>query len=312
MKSMFALVAYTTASIAFASLAIAAPARASLGPLPAQPVAADHPGSATYGYQLQHESFESNGRSIELFAPQGAHNVPLVVFGHGQATPVDGYVETLEHLAKKGVAVAFVEYDNGFFDQDWGRMAHDYMKLAVAAAKHTSNLVDLKKVIFAGHSKGAYIAGMAAGLETEAREIEPAAVILFAPAGYDEEYLRRVNPATPVTLVWGDQDGVIKQDKVRAIYDLLTVQKKQFIKAASYSGFEGEAKADHFFILSHSFFFGGHEGVTPLHYFGAWKWILGAAYDLNEGAHVSNSFIYGEDAASTGADSLKHSILRNY
>lgn len=282
------------------------------GPLPAQPVAAEHPGSANYTYQLQHESIESDGRTIEMYWPQGAHSVPLVVFGHGQATPVDGYAATLEHLAKKGVAVAFVEYDSGFFDQDWGRMAHDYMKLAAAAVKHYPNLIDSKKVIFSGHSKGAYIAGMAAGLESGAREIEPAALVLFAPAGYDATYAKRVSPGAAVTLIWGDEDSVIKESVVRGLYDALTVQKKQYIKALSYSGFDGEAKADHFFILTQSFFFGGHDGVSPLHYFGAWKWLLGAAYDLNDGGHVTNAYLYGAEAASTGADNLTHKILRNY
>jgi dienelactone hydrolase len=281
-------------------------------PLPSQPLGAEHPGSANYSYQLQHESFDFNRRHVDVFLPQNATQVPLIVFGHGQATPLEGYRETLEHLAKKGVAAAFIQYDSGFFDQDWERMAHDYMTLAAATLKRYPNAIDSKKVIFSGHSKGAYIAGMAAGLEPGAREIEPAAVVLFAPAGYDSRYAKRVAVNTPVTLIWGDQDTVIAESKVRELFNLLNVQKKQFIKAASYSGYDDEAKADHFFIMTHGFFFGGHDGVNPLHYYGAWKWLLGAAYDVNDGAHVTNPFLYGADTASTGVEGLAHGVERSF
>ncbi len=271
--------------------------------IPSQPTESAHPGSADYKYQVKKERFQVDGRSVDVFLPvssaAGAGGFPLIAFGHGQAIDVQGYEKTFEHLAKKGVVVIHPGFDNGFFDQDWRRMASDFNRQVGATLRRYGNLIDAGNIVYSGHSKGAYVALMAAGAPNLATErISPTAVVLFAPAGFDGEYLRNLDPGMAVTLIYSDSDTVIQQSLISDIYSRLNVEFKQWITVQSYQNL----KADHFYPLSKSYFFGGRNGVSAYHYHGMWKWLLGAVWN--------NSYLYGDDAISSGVEGLLHKVQR--
>ncbi len=273
--------------------------------LPAQPTDPAHPGSAAYKYSVKHENFDLNGRRVDVYLPAGAatQKFPVIVFGHGQAIDVAGYDETFNHLAKKGIAVIHPTYDSGFFDRDWRRMAADFNQMTLQ--KYPS-LMDDKKVVYAGHSKGAYIALMAAGAPS--RVVAVRSVLVFAPAGFDEEYLRNMDSKIPVTLVWSDDDSVIKQSDITTIYAKLASLNKQWILVKSYPSLQ----ATHFFPLTKSYFFGGQNGSTSYHYFAVWKWLIGAVNDLDAARPLTDVYLYGDQANSTGVSGLNHQITRNW
>jgi dienelactone hydrolase len=281
--------------------------------LPKQPTERSHPSSGDYSYGFKQETIQINGRKISVFLPVPAEpaseKFPVVVFGHGQAIDVLGYELTFKHLAQKGIAVIHPTFDSGFFDQDWHRMADDFNKLTEATINKYSNVIDSKKIVYSGHSKGGYVALMAAGAPNLTQlSIKPSAILLFAPADYDRDYLKTVDPAIPVTVVWSDNDTVIKQRVITDIYADLKSAHKQWILVNSYA----ELKADHFFPLSKSYFFGGQNGVSAYHYFATWKWLTAAAFDLQSESPLSNSYIYGENTGSTGVAGLEHTIIKNW
>lgn len=282
--------------------------------LPSQPTEPAHPGSAYYPYSLFHETVELSGREVEFFAPaevkQQNKRVPLIVFGHGQALSADNYRLLMEHLARKGVAVVHPKYDTGFFDRNWQRMGQDYVNLAAAVIRRYASYVNSSQVIFSGHSKGGYVALVAAGLKAQQMTVKPAAVLVFEPAGYEAQNLGRIDPLVPVTVTYSDKDSIIDESLVKDIYRLLPSKNKQYIRIVSYSGTTPELAADHFFPLTKSSLFGGPDGSTPLHYYGVWKWLLGAAWEIQKSA--GSNYLYGEDAADTGVPRLRHTILRSW
>ncbi len=269
---------------------------------PPQPTETANPGSAVYTHTVNKISFTESGRTVDVFLPVNAKDpnekFPVIVYGHGQAISLSGYVLSFEHLAKKGIAVIFPQFDNGFWDQDWRRMADDYNRLTLSALNKYPQL-DPGSIVYSGHSKGGYIGLMAAGAPSVS-SIKVKSVLAFSPAGFDAQYLKGMNPATPVTVVWGDQDSIITQSSVKDIYDQSPSLRKQFIEAVSFQGLP----ADHFFVMNESSFFGGRNGISAHHYFGSWKWMWGAVKE--------DAYLYGDEASSTGAPELKHKVLRNF
>ena len=269
---------------------------------PTQPTDPTHPGSAAYAYEVQQTSFSESGRNVDVFLPKNPNNpsqkFPVLVFGHGQAIDLSGYQFSFIHLAKKGIAVVFPQYDTGFWDQSWRRMADDYNRLTQAAFRKFPQL-DSSSIVFSGHSKGGYIGLMAAGAASSS-PLPATSVLVFAPAGYDAEYLRNMNPNIPVTTVWGDQDSIVSQSSVRDIYDRSPAIKKQFIEAVSYP----DLSADHFFVMTESSFFGGRKGASAFHWYGFWKWVRGAA--------LGDDYLYGSETSATGQSDLSHKVIRNF
>lgn len=278
--------------------------------LPRQPQEVDHPSSATYDFQLKKESYEQEGRKVDVYLPvsktREIGSYPVVVFGHGQAIDVSGYDLTFQHLAKKGIAVVHPMYDNGFFDQKWRRMADDFNSLTLGALKKYPQL-NPKLLIYAGHSKGGYVALMAAGAPSHLKlDFIAQSLVLFAPAGYDAEYLKNINSQVPVTLVYSDNDKIIKRSILNEIESGLSTKYKQFIEVTSYPGL----KADHFHPLSKSFLFGGSDGISSFHYYATWKFLVAASLDVQSSSPLRNPYIYGAEALTTGIEGLQHKLLR--
>lgn len=280
-----------------------------LAQLPSQPSDVTHPGSPQYSFSVKQEKIQISGRAVDVFLPLEAKaqgiKVPVIVFGHGQAIDVAGYDLSFQHLAKKGIAVIHPTYDTGFFDQDWRRMADDFNNLTAQSLQKYADVLDPQKILYAGHSKGGYIALMAAGAPKLAHKVS--SLVLFAPAGFDADYLKTMNAAIPLTLIWSDGDTVIKRSLIDEIFVKSPSKYKQLIQVNSYPS----AKADHFFPLNKSYFFGGKNGASAYHYFGVWKWLLGAAWDLDQN-NLSNPYIYGSETDTTGVSGLRHSVQRSW
>lgn len=264
--------------------------------LPKAPTNPDHPGSLVYSYGFKETSTTCLGRTTKVFLPDNAtagRRFPMIAFGHGQALDVENYRATLEHLAKKGVAASFIPFDTGFFDRDWTRMGSDFAKIASCVAGKFSAEVDETKIIYSGHSKGAYVAQIATGLAPSlVPGSVPKAAILFAPAGSDRSALALMDPKTVLTVVFSDRDTVVDQRLSEEIFQLSSSTNKQFIFVKSYTATTPTLAADHFWPVTKSSFAGGGP-VSALHYYSSWKWLIGSARDLEAVTPLSDPYVYG-------------------
>lgn len=292
-----------------------------VSPLPTAPVDAAHPGSQIYTYGVVEHQIQCHGRNVAVFLPhssqaypaQGQAPFPVVVYGHGQSMSLEVYQATFEHLAKKGVAVIFPTYDNGFFDQDWTRMGRDYVQLTACALETYQTELAADKVVFSGHSKGAYVASVAAGIAVQ-ESLTPHArsVVLFEAAGFDSSAIAAIEPTTALTVVFSDRDKTVERNLSNSIYAGAKSTCKQFIYLKSYGEpTSAPLLADHFWPLTKPSLFGGGK-VGPFHYFGEWKWLVAAAQDLNEGAGCTNPYLYGDLASDKGVEGLRDDITRNF
>ena len=84
-----------------------------LASLPAASSDPEHPGSKIYQFESKEELIKCNKRDINIFTPmtkKESHtfkNIPMIIYGHGQALKIEHYRSTLEHLAKKGIVAIF-------------------------------------------------------------------------------------------------------------------------------------------------------------------------------------------------------------
>ena len=277
-------------------------------PAPTDPL---HPGSKVYDYGFTQTKTSCLNRNVDVFQPtsSGPEKFPVVVFGHGQALNLENYKMTFEHLAKKGVIVVFPQFDTGFFDQDWTRMGSDYAKQADCALKTIAS-ADTTSVIFSGHSKGAYVASVAAGLlDTTHVSYQLRANLFFAPAGSDSKLLKKYNANTATTVVYSDADNIVDKGISEHIFLEANSKVRQLITIKSYA--THGLKADHFWLLTKSSFAGGKNGDNALHFYGGWKWLVAAAWDLRDGAKSLQPYLYGDLATDKGVDGFFDDILRN-
>lgn len=288
--------------------ALACAAGISLGAvaeLPVPPQDPLHPGSLQYSYEFE-ERVLSCEREVRAYLPKGRGRSPVVIYGHGQALDHTAYRETFIHLARKGVAVIYPVYDKGFFDQDWQRMGRDYLSLSQCALEQLATAVDPDAVVFSGHSKGAYVATVAAGLAgKEALLPIPGALMTFAAAGVDVDLVRAIPRETLVTVVHAEADGVVSRDLANTLFQEANVNRKQSILARSYP----ELSAGHFWVLTRRTLVGGAT-PGPLHYYGSWKWLVSAALDLQSSTPTTAPYLYGEAAADKGIPGLTDLIER--
>lgn len=277
-------------------------------PPPSAPQDPDHPGSKVYSHRAEAKKIQCLGRSVDLVLPEGEGPFPVVSYGHGQALGLDAYRATLDHLAKKGVATIFPPYDTGFFDQDWQRMGRDFVAITECALAQMPKL-DPSRVVYSGHSKGAYIAAIAAGLAPGLKARAPGAVVLFAVAGADEPSLKTIRGDSALTVIFSDKDTVVKRSLSDTTYRAAGAKMKQFILVKSYAT-EPAVNADHMWPLTKGSFVGGGP-ESALHYYGAWKWLVAAARDLGAPKRYADPYLYGEAAGDKGLG-LRDEIQRNW
>ncbi len=302
MKQIFTLVASLLAASAAQAL-----------PPPSAPTDPLHPGSKTYSFGVSTQNLTCQGRAVNVVLPTGpsdGRGFAVVVYGHGQALGLSAYKGTFEHLAKKGVAVVFPAFDNGFFDQDWNRMGRDFVSQADCALAQFREL-DSTRVVYSGHSKGAYVASIAAGLATGmgARSV-PKAIVLFEPAGYDASTLNKIPADSALTVVFSDRDTIVSRDISDKIYAGAASKRRQLILVKSYNTTPALV-ADHMWPLTEKGAFGGGP-ESSLHYFGSWKWLVAAAQDLTNGSRYEDPFLYGLPALDKGIPELNDEVLRNW
>jgi predicted peptidase len=272
---------------------------------PLVPTDPEHPGSLVYNYDYQKIIFEDGNREIVFYSPllnNTNQKVPLIVFGHGQALGYKQYEESFIHFARKGIAVVHPQYDRNFFDRKWRRMAEDYNRLVAITINKYQNLIDTSRVVYSGHSKGAYIALLAAGSENLPVNLK--ATVLFSPAGFDEELLQSMDTTVPLTLIRSKDDRIIKRELNFEIYSKAPSLYKQFIEVENYNNLD----AGHFFTLTKSTLFGGNDGPTAFHHHGMWKWLIGATLDNN----LDNPYIYGNETLTSGTNKMSHEILKSW
>jgi hypothetical protein len=310
MKTQIGFVAFFAAMIGVSAVRAA--------PIPGAPLDPQHPGSKAYSFHSEELKISCQGRAVEVFFPRDSKGLtppltPVIVFGHGQALDVSHYRGTFEHLAKKGIAAIHPAYDTGFFDQAWERMGRDYIRLTECVLDRYPEL-DKTKIIYSGHSKGAYVASIAAGLAFDkATRAAPAAAVLFAPAGADETTLTKIGPRVALTVVYSDNDTVVSGDLSRKIFERAGSQFKQQILLKSYTppATDTKLEAGHFWLLTKSSFFGGGpEGA--LHYYGSWKWLVAAAQDLNNGGALTHPYLYGAQATEKGVVGISDELRRTW
>ncbi len=263
---------------------------------PSAPTDPAHPGSKVYSHEVEQKKIRCKGRDVDVVLPKGVKEPSVVVFGHGQALDASHYQDTFDHLAKKGIAAIHPMFDNGFFDQDWNRMAKDYVELADCAV--TQFGLSRKNVVFAGHSKGAYVASIAAGLAFgNSMPLKPGAVVLFAPAGADAPSLAKIQKDVFLTVAFSDKDTIVKKDLSDTIFRKAGSERRQFIQVKSYP----DLGADHFWPLTKaSFFGGGKEG--PLHYYGSWKWLVASVWYLERG---ETTYLFGKESLEKGEAGMR-------
>lgn len=278
---------------------------------PASPQDPTHPGSLDYPHQVVKKTVRCLGRDTPVFLSTRKTKQPFVVFGHGQALDVSHYEKTHQHLAGKGIASAHPPYDTGFFDRDWKRMGKDYVEIAACVASAFSNEIDATKIVYSGHSKGAYVAQIAAGLAQQVSPgAAPKAIVLFNPAGSDSATLKTIPLDTALTVAFSDQDTVVEKRFSEEITKGAGSKMRQMFTVLSYQT-TPPLKADHFWSLTKpSAFGGGNE--SSFHYFGSWKWLTSAALDLETTATFSHPHLYGALAAEKGLPGLQDQRDKNF
>lgn len=239
------------------------------GDIPERPQAPDHISSNHYTYQSEHIEFKIKRRKIDLYLPKSDSSsdlFPVIVFGHGQALKANAYHELFVHLAKKGIAVIHPMYDSGFFDQNWQRMGEFYNSLTKEVLNRYPQL-DQKDVVYSGHSKGGYIALIAASLSTD---IRPKLVSVFSPAVFEQEIVEALPNDAKLRVIWGEADGIIKQEVAQNIYDYAPTIDKELFIVESFTNL----KANHFFPLTKKTMFGGNDGLNAHHYYSVFPMLI--------------------------------------
>jgi hypothetical protein len=272
-----------------------------------------HPGSKIYTYDSAERKINCNRRQVLVYLPQPLNpGTAVLAFGHGQSLNESHYIQTYVHLAKKGIAVVHTDYSTGFFDTNWTRMARDYTSQLKCVLDQIPEL-NKNAVVYSGHSKGAYVAGVAAGLAfKENLNPKPASVLLLNSAGLDLNALNFLDPKVEMTVVFSDKDSIVDQDISDELYSSSPSLRKQFIMVKSYPASSGKALvANHFWPLTKRSLLGGTT-ENALHYHSLWKWLVAAAQDANNGAEGLNPFLYGNRTEDKGLDSLTDTVIKNF
>ncbi len=278
-------------------------------PLP--PTEISHPGSLHYNYSVKEQTISCLGRSVTVFLPQAPNRkdpYPVVVYGHGQSIGLEHYRETFIHLARKGVASIFPLYDTNTWDVEWTRMGIDYIQLTKCTLEFFEDQLDREKVIFSGHSKGAFVASVAAGVnESQGLSVTPKVVILFEAGGYLKRHIKNMSKETALHVIFAENDHVAPKKFSQQIYELSPSDRKQFILLKNYDNLE----TSHFWPLTRKFLtFGGP--VNAFHHYSSWKWLVAAAWDLESDMPFTNSYLYGAEVSDKGVDTIRDSVMRNW
>jgi hypothetical protein len=210
-----------------------------------------NPGSSVYAYSsfttLDYKT--TDGKSVRIWTPVGATGkLPMVAFGAGKSlgSPVN-YQAMFEHLVKKGMVVANIQFEGGFFDTDFVKFA-GWFNNAVKQTLAKAPLADPAQVYYAGHSLGSQVSVIAAALATTGDTanafVDPKGLVLMS---YDNSrgptnggdlnnpaagYAAKVGAGVRTMILEFEDDSIAGPAKTyaSALYNKLPVTKKQWVR----------------------------------------------------------------------------------
>lgn len=226
-------------------------ANATLVAAPAQSTDPLNPGSSVYPYaSFTITDFKTtDGKAVRIWTPVGATGkLPLVAFGPGKSlgSPVN-YQAMFEHMVKKGMVVANIQFAGNFFDTDFVKFARHFNN-AVKQTLAKSTQADPSQVYYLGHSLGSQVAVIAAALattqDTTNAFVDPKGMVLTS---YDNSrgpnnagdlnnpaigYAAKVSPSVRSMILEMDDDTISGPSKTyaQALFNKLPSQNKQWVR----------------------------------------------------------------------------------
>lgn len=325
-ESMWGQAAYSAVQGANAAL-VAAPAQ-STDPL--------HPGSSVYPYaSFTTTDFKTtDGKAVRIWAPVGAiGKLPLVAWGAGKSlgSPVN-YQAMFEHMAKKGMVVANIQFEGSFFDTDFVKFAKHFNNgVKQTLAKNTQ--ADADQVYYAGHSLGSQVSVIAAALattqDTANAFVDPKGMILMS---YDNSrgpnnagdlnnpavgYAVKVAPAVRSMILEFEDDSIAGPAKnyAQALFNKLPSSKKQWVRVKGKNfGSSYALSADHNTPMTGGgapLNIGGVAVKNSLDWHMVWKAVVGvpfAATSTSAADFVTGAKLLNAGTASDGV-SLQHTLM---
>lgn len=210
-----------------------------------------HPGSNVYPYAsfTTTDFTTTDGRSVRIWAPVGATGkLPMVAFGAGKSLGDPGnYQKMFEHLVKKGMVVANIRFEGGFFDTDFVKFA-GWFNNGVKQTLAKTPLADPAQVYYAGHSMGAQVSVIAAARATTGDAtnafVNPKGLVLLAfdnskgPTNKGDlnnpaaGYAVQVSPAVQSVIFEFADDSIAGPSKnyAQALFNKLPSSKKQWVR----------------------------------------------------------------------------------
>jgi hypothetical protein len=284
-----------------ASDSLDAAAKALPKPPLAQSIDAADPGSNVYAFS----AFDTvkwttavEKRPVEALVPQNAvGKLPVLVFMGGKKMQSTSYYRGLvEHVAKKGAVLVFVEGDDGAMP--FG--AADQVKPARAINEGANEALaripcaDATRVYYAGHSLGAkctvIATALATTLDTAGVLVDPKGILLaafdnsnggpFAPKPDNTNpangYAVQIAASVEVTILEFEDDSIAGPKKLYAVslYNKLpSVRKQHVLVRGSKIATSPKLAADHNTILTGgSVMAGGSPKLNALDWYCTWRY----------------------------------------
>ena len=295
-----------------------------------------HPGSNVYRYSaFTTTDFKTaDGKSVRVWTPTGATGkLPMVAFGAGKSlgNPTN-YQAMFEHLVKKGVVVANIQFEGGFFDTDFVKFAGWFNKAVKETLAKTPS-ADATQVYYAGHSLGSKVsviaAALATTLDTTNAFVDPKGLVLMS---YDNSrgptnggdlknpaagYAVKVGAGVRSMILEFEDDSIAGPAKTyaSALYGKLPSTQKQWIRVKGKNlGSTYALAADHNTPLTGGGApanIGGAAALNALDWHMTWKVVAGMP--LAAGSSDAASFLTGTNllngGTATGGVVLQHTLM---
>lgn len=272
-----------------------------------------HPSSPIYGYGSKRVVKKFKNRNVSIYFPihhgEKIKNATTIIFGHGKLAPRFTYEKMFRHLNGKGIAVVYPQYEKWALDSRYSRMAKDFADLSQFALETESQYLNDEKLVFSGHSNGAFIALLSAGMPQSERKINAKSLVLFALPGWREASLKRLDPELNVSIISGDNDKKTPFKLGQKIYEKIKTYRKQHIILKSFNTHDSSFLADHGAARTYSW---TGPRINILHYHGYWQYLSSAALALDNPSSGVAEYLYGSKAFGTFCPDYKHIIHRSW
>ncbi len=295
-----------------------------------------NPGSNAYPYSsFSVQDFKTtDGKSVRLWIPNGATGkLPLFAFGPGKSlSSPTNYQAMFEHIVKKGVIVADIQFEGSFFDTDFVKFA-GWFNNAVAQTLARTAQADPAQVWYGGHSLGSQVAVIAAArattLDSTNALVDPKGLLLMS---YDNShgpsdagnlndpalgYALKVGSQVRTLILEFDDDSIAGPAKnyAQALYSKLPSSQKQWLRVKGKNlGSSYGLVADHNTPLTGGGApanIGGAAKNNALDWYMVWKAAAGlplSASNSNAAAYLTGSLLLDGGVASDGKQ-LQHQLM---